>query len=165
MIVIIVIDFLSYIDFVPRVLKGFGVLTVHMIQTISFQRRTNDDVDSNWLMNVIEMNDVFKIMWHEKKKHIRFFISFAIIYVVIYSKMFVFINFMIINHYALILRNLPGKMGKITELKKLTMYDQCCCVNNHVVNISMMFNYKNLIDDCSTKPFIKIRVIEMKKIR
>ena len=165
MIVIIVIDFLSYIDFVPRVLKGFGVLIVHMIWTTSLQRRTNDDVDSNWLMNVIEINDVFKTTWHEKKKHIRFFISFMIIHVVIHLKMFAFVNFIIVDCYALILRNLSRKMKKITELKKLTMHGQCCRVSNHVVNISMTFNLKNLIDDCLTKPFIEIRVIEMKKVR
>ena len=78
--------------------------------------------------------------------------------------MFVFMNFMIIDYYALILRNLPEEMGKITELKKLTMHDQCCHVNNHAVNISMTFNYKNLIDDYSTKLFIEIHVIEMKKV-
>ena len=78
--------------------------------------------------------------------------------------MFVFVNFMIIDHYALILRNLSGEMGKITELKKLTMHDQCCRVNNHAVNISITFNHKSLIDDCLIKPFIEIRVIKMKKI-
>ena len=78
--------------------------------------------------------------------------------------MFVFMNFIIVNHYTLILRNLLKKMEKITELKKLTMHDQFYCVNNHVVNISMMFNHKNLIDDYSIKLFIKIRVIEMKKV-
>ena len=164
MIVIIVIDFLSYVDFVSHVLKDFDVLIVHMIQTISFQRWMNDDVDSNWLMNMIEMNDVFKITWHEKKKHIHFFISFAIIHVVIHLKMFAFVNFIIIDHYALILRNLPEEMKKITKLKKLMMHDQCCHVNNYVVNISITFNYKSLINDCLTKPFIKIRVIEMKKV-
>ena len=79
--------------------------------------------------------------------------------------MLAFVNFIIIDRYTLILRNLLGEMGKITELKGLTMHDQCCCVSNHVVDISMTFNYKNLINDYSTKPFIKIRVIEMKKIR
>ena len=164
MIVITVIDFLLCIDFVSRVLKNFDVLIVHMIWTTSFQRRTNDDVDSNWLMNVIKMNDVFKTTWHEKKKHIHFFISFVIIHVVIYLKILAFVNFMIVDHYALILRNLSGKMGKITELKKLMMHDQCCHVSNHVVNISITFNYKNLINDYSTKSFIKICVIEMKRI-
>ena len=78
--------------------------------------------------------------------------------------MLAFVNFMIVDHYALILRNLPEEMGKITKLKKLIMHGQCCCVNNHVVDISITFNYKNLINDYSTKPFIKIRVIKMKKI-
>ena len=88
-----------------------------------------------------------------------------IIHVVIHLKMFAFVNFMIVDHYALILRNLPGEMGKITELKGLTMHSQCCCVSNHVVDISITFNHKSLINDCSTEFFIEIRVIKMKKIR
>ena len=79
--------------------------------------------------------------------------------------MFAFVNFIIVDYYTLILRNLPEEMGKITELKGLTMHGQCCRVSNHVVDISMTFNHKSLIDDCSTKPFIKIRVIKMKKVR